>query len=581
MIRKSSHRWFRSTAVTAACLASMSAFAAAGTGQIGNLVWNDANRNGVQDAGETGIANRTLTLKTCEGVAMGTETTDAQGLYRMNYITAGGWMVEVALEDGESFSTAGAGDSQTDSDIVTVEGNVGRTACFTMADGEINMTVDVGIHKVAPATGSIGRGVWHDVNRNGVQDNGETGLPGAAVVLYDGSGAQIGTANTSPDGGFLFPNLPAGCYSVAASANGYSVATTPARVDNLCLNGTKDEVANALFGLTTPATAPPTPYACMTGLRLDRVTVTYPAKHSHYTYERFYNSQFRFFDADHKPLFDLSYDDLRADYGYGAAKWTWSYYKWQKYFSSPATRTANDQVRYVAAVRDGVESGRTRCSINVYSPLAFDLNGDGKIGVTGSSTARDAERATLGKTVAFDIHAEGQPQQMEWFAGDGDGILVDNRDGRAAVDMKGSRLFGDQAGLFRNGFEQLAQLDTNRDGVVSGAELNGLSVWVDNGDAVVQPAELRSVQDTGIVSIATTMSVMHGLMQSSATMADGRTVLAEDVWFGVAPTAPAVATAAPAPAPLAAWAAGLGLLMTALGTAMAARRRRANVTPAA
>ncbi len=573
MIRSFSPRWFRGSAVAAACLASMNVFAFGGTGTIGTTVWEDTNRNGVQDAGEPGIAGRPLLLKTCEGVFMGTETTDAQGNYQMNFISAGGWMVEVELAEGESFSPGKVGDTTLDSDIVTVDGKVGRTACFPMADGEIKTDLDIGIYKIAPATGSIGRVVWHDANRNGTQDNGETGLTGAAVVLYDANGAQAGTATTAADGAFLFPNLAAGCYSVAASASGYSVATTPTRVDNLCLNGVKDEVVNAVFGLAMPAAAPPTPHSCMTGTRLDRVTVYYPQRKSHYKYEGFYNSNFRFFDANQKPLFDLSYDDLKAHYGYSAHSWSYYNYKWQKAFSSPATAAMNDKVRYVAAVRDGVESGKASCWVNIYSPVAFDLNGDGKIGVTGSDTGRDATRDALGKTVAFDILSNGKAEQMEWFKGDGDGVLVDNRDGRAAVDMKGSRLFGDQAGLFRHGFEQLAQLDTNRDGKIAGDEMRGLSVWVDNGDAVVQAGEMRSLADVGIVSISTAMSMSHGLMQSSATMTDGRQVLAEDVWFGMAPSAPADQPAAQMPAPMAQWLSGLGALMALLAIGLITRRR--------
>ncbi len=581
MTRSNSLRWFRGSAIAAACLASMNVFAFGGTGTIGTTVWEDTNRNGIQDAGEPGIAGRKLVLKTCEGVYMGEELTDANGIYQMNYISAGGWMVEVELADGESFSPAGMGGAALDSDIVTVDGKVGRTACFPMIDGEVKTDLDVGIYKVAPATGSIGRLVWHDVNRNGVQDGTEAGLSGAAVVLLDANGNQAGTATTGGDGTFLFPNLATGCYSVSASAAGYSIATTPTRVDNLCLNGTPDEMVNANFGLAIPAAAPPAPQECMTGQRLDRVSLWYPMRSSYYSKEAFYNSTFRFFDANHKPLFDMSYDDLKSHYGTSSHAWGYgvrfnynqSYYRWHKYFSSPTTVSQMDAVRYAAAVRDGVESAHTKCWINIYSPLAFDLNGDGKIGVTGSSTARDAKRDTLGKTVAFDIRSNGAPEQIEWFAGDGDGILVDNRDGLAAVDMKGSRLFGDQAGLFRHGFEQLAQFDTDRDGTITSQEMKGLAVWVDNGDGAVQPGEMRSMADAGIVSIRTAMSMTHGLMQSTATMADGRTILAEDVWFGAAPAAPVEQATAQVPAPLAQWAAGLGLLMAAMAAAMVARRR--------
>ena len=57
------------------------------------------------------------------------------------------------------------------------------------------------------------------------------------------------------------------------------------------------------------------------------------------------------------------------------------------------------------------------------SPIALDLNGDGEIGVTGETTVRGA-RTSIGETVQFDIDADGKLDTIEWFAGDGDGILV-------------------------------------------------------------------------------------------------------------------------------------------------------------
>src|SRR5439155_1097798 len=48
------------------------------TGQIGDFVWNDLNDNGVQDAGEPGIAGLTVTLS---GTSSGTTVTNASGGY--------------------------------------------------------------------------------------------------------------------------------------------------------------------------------------------------------------------------------------------------------------------------------------------------------------------------------------------------------------------------------------------------------------------------------------------------------------------------------------------------------------------
>ncbi|MCB0324231.1 MAG: hypothetical protein KDD69_11690, partial [Bdellovibrionales bacterium] len=57
-------------------------------------------------------------------------------------------------------------------------------------------------------------------------------------------------------------------------------------------------------------------------------------------------------------------------------------------------------------------------------------------------------------------------------------------------------------GPWRNGYEALSTLDTNRDGRVSGAELNELSLWFDiNRDGVSQHGEVKSVQEMGVTSL--------------------------------------------------------------------------------
>ena len=166
------------------------------------------------------------------------------------------------------------------------------------------------------------------------------------------------------------------------------------------------------------------------------------------------------------------------------------------------------------------------------SPIALDLNGDGEIGVTGETTVQGAIRSEIGETVEFDIDADGTLDTIEWFAGDGDGILVDTSMIGANNEIDGSALFGDQGGLFGNGYDKLALLDANGDGSVAGAEAATLGVWVDDGDAVLESGELQSLADVQVVSLSTTMELdAEGRMRSTATTADGITLMTEDVWF--------------------------------------------------
>ncbi len=59
--------------------------------EIGNLVWQDLNGNGIQDAGEPGIAGVTVGLYDASGNLVATTTTDADGSYYFNdsNVTAG------------------------------------------------------------------------------------------------------------------------------------------------------------------------------------------------------------------------------------------------------------------------------------------------------------------------------------------------------------------------------------------------------------------------------------------------------------------------------------------------------------
>ncbi|MEO0339840.1 MAG: SdrD B-like domain-containing protein, partial [Bacteroidota bacterium] len=72
---------------------------------------------------------------------------------------------------------------------------------------------------VALDCGALGNYVWVDENSDGLQDAGEPGIPNVKIYLYgdpdgDGTTELMDSTATDANGGYLFPNLPAGSYYV-------------------------------------------------------------------------------------------------------------------------------------------------------------------------------------------------------------------------------------------------------------------------------------------------------------------------------------------------------------------------------
>jgi hypothetical protein len=183
----------------------------------------------------------------------------------------------------------------------------------------------------------------------------------------------------------------------------------------------------------------------------------------------------------------------------------------------------------------------SQASQATHSPVMLDLNHDGKMGVTGNSTAKNRADGVVNAKVDFDIDGDGKKEHIEWMNGDGDGMLVDDRDGGATAAMKGNgeisgaRLFGDEGGKYANGYDKLAQLDVNHDGKLTGHELDGLKTWVDNGDAKIEEGELKTMAELGVTSIDLKMQMTANdrgeqLMRSTFTQ-NGQEHVSEDVWF--------------------------------------------------
>src|SRR5207302_11418362 len=72
------------------------------------------------------------------------------------------------------------------------------------------------------AGGSVSGVVFHDDNRNGVFDSGESPMSGQTVYLYDGNGSYLGATTSDSTGGYSFGGLADGNYRVDYSSASWS-----------------------------------------------------------------------------------------------------------------------------------------------------------------------------------------------------------------------------------------------------------------------------------------------------------------------------------------------------------------------
>lgn len=189
---------------------------------IGNFVWDDLDKDGRQDAGESGIAGVTVQLwNSTKTALLDSATTNASGLYTVTAPVPGSYRIRVLLpgpDDEFSPKDAAGGDNQLDSDINPTGTDFGFTDIFTLASNVISTTImDAGIIVYRPPTPTrtptpinVGNFVWHDLNANGLQDTGEPGVGGVTVQLWNATKtALIHQTTTNSNGNYtLVAPLP-------------------------------------------------------------------------------------------------------------------------------------------------------------------------------------------------------------------------------------------------------------------------------------------------------------------------------------------------------------------------------------
>jgi len=232
-------------------------FGITGSGSIGDTIWLDLDGDGSRDPGEPGIPGALVILTwygadgvagTPDDVVLPTQTTLPDGRYLFDHLPAGSFRVDVAnIPAGVSPSA-------------DPDGGTDSTSVVALTTGQSNLGQDFGY----VGTASVGDRIWLDLDRDGLQDAGEPGVPGVTVTVRSpGADGVLGTADdlvvqldTDASGVYVVEGLPAGITIVSYDVFDLGAGLRP-RVD---LDGgdlttatvalaTGDDIRNVDFGV--------------------------------------------------------------------------------------------------------------------------------------------------------------------------------------------------------------------------------------------------------------------------------------------------------------------------------------------
>ena len=194
-------------------------------GEIGNYVWLDRNRDGIQnDADSDGVNGIEVQLFKDNklGTPIATTTTATKdgkpGYYLFDNLLAGTYYVKFVIPVDYTKTTAGIGAKDKDSNPTDNDGFTNQIV-IGGAPGSpdwVDHTIDLGLI----AKGAIGNYVWLDSNSNGKQDETQNyGVNGITVKLYDKDKNLLAETKTKSDGSgkpgyYLFDHLVGGDYYV-------------------------------------------------------------------------------------------------------------------------------------------------------------------------------------------------------------------------------------------------------------------------------------------------------------------------------------------------------------------------------
>lgn len=238
---------------------------------VGNFVWFDANKDGVQDADEVGVAGVTVTLTDgagnpvidLDGNPVKPVTTDANGKYEFtNLMPNVDRIVANAGEENYKVTfTVPAGYSATKSyaALDDEKDSNGAESDVTLTEGQNDETVDFGL----VADGKIGDTIFWDVDNNGgsAPSGADKPLAGVKVTLTYTTPAGVEktlTTTTDENGKYSFENLAPGDYKVTVDQDSLATACPECTAQSHAPSGDVKASENQTLSLSSNVTLTPT-----------------------------------------------------------------------------------------------------------------------------------------------------------------------------------------------------------------------------------------------------------------------------------------------------------------------------------
>ena len=191
----------------------------AALGSVGDRVWLDVNADGIQDAGEPGVADVAVHLFDATGSKLITSSrTTEDGEFLFSGLPAADYVIDVDPPSAFAIAQPHQSDESLDSDPDPESGRF----TFTLGASEVNNSVDTGLIFMADVAvieslTTVSGQVWNDLNNNDVRDHGETPIEGVKVFAVRPR-PPAKWVLTDSNGEYRFVNLRAETYDIRFDA---------------------------------------------------------------------------------------------------------------------------------------------------------------------------------------------------------------------------------------------------------------------------------------------------------------------------------------------------------------------------